>query len=214
MPCRRIHAVRAAAGRGRDVKAWYSVVAAARYRLRRARRRRGQSRTTCLAVSHGAPQLHAGVGKPGTRRLQRNAASPILPVRTCVRILLCAFDRPACSRRADRYGILLGFQLSPPPGSGSSVCVVGGGPPCSWCQRSQHHCSASWYACQTDRGRGVFGVVTAGGGGSPSDHGGMPSLAVESSMVLRGHRIVLAHCWRCWPGVMPGRHRRPRLGAS
>ena len=31
--------------------------------------------SACLAVSHGAPQLHAGVGKPGTRRLQRNAAS-------------------------------------------------------------------------------------------------------------------------------------------
>ena len=69
------------------------------YKLRRARWRRGQSTTTCLAVSHCAPQLQAGVGKPGTRRLQRKAAGPILPVRTWVRILVWAFDRPAWSRK-------------------------------------------------------------------------------------------------------------------
>ena len=169
-------------------------MAAARYRLHCTWRRCGQSRTTCLAVSHSTPQLHTSVGKPGTCHLQRNATSPILPVWTCVRILLCTFKRLACNWRADWYSILLGFQLSLPLGSGSSVCVVGGGPPCSWCQHSQHYCSASWYACQTDCRRGVFGVVTAGGGGGLSDHGGMLSLAVKSSMVLRGHRIVLAHC--------------------
>ena len=49
----------------------------------------------CLATSHCAPQLQAGVGKPGTHRLQRKAASPILPVRTCVRMLLWAFAKLA-----------------------------------------------------------------------------------------------------------------------
>ena len=49
----------------------------------------------CLAVSCCAPQLQAGVGKPGTCHLQRNAANPILPVRACVRMLLWAFEKPA-----------------------------------------------------------------------------------------------------------------------
>ena len=96
-------------------------------RLQHACCSRGQSITTCLAVSHCAPQLQASVGKSGTRCLQMKAASPILPVRTCVRMLLGAFDKPARSRRADRYGILSGFQLSPSPGSGSNSWVCGGG---------------------------------------------------------------------------------------
>ena len=64
--------------------------------------------------------------------------------------------------RADRYGILSGFQLSPPPGSGSSSWTFGGGPPWSSCHRSQHHCSASRRACQTVRGEVPAGGVTVG----------------------------------------------------
>ena len=132
------------------------------HRLRRTRCRRRHSKTTCLAVSHCAPQQQAGVGKPGTCRLQRTAASLILPVRGCVRMLLWALDRPARSRRVARYGILSGFQSSPPSGSGSSSWTRGGGPPWSSCHRSQHHCSDSKRACQTVRGRGG-----GGGGGRP-----------------------------------------------
>ena len=125
---------------------------------------RGQSKPTYLAVSCGDPQLQTGVGKPGTRCLQRNAASLILPVRTCIRTLLCAVDKLACSRRADQCSILSGLQLSPALGSRVNICVLDGRPPCSWCQGSQHYCSANWYACQTDRRKGVLEEATAGGG--------------------------------------------------
>ena len=165
------------------------------YRLRRTRCRRGHSRTTCLAVSHCAPQQQAGVGKPGTCRLQRKAASPILPVRICVKMLLWALDRPARSRRDARYGILSGFQPSPPPGSGSSSWIRGGGPPWSSCHLSQHHCSDSRRACQTVRGGVPGGGVTAGW---LSAHGGRPRDPLVDSSGRWGQRIDSAQRCRAW----------------
>lgn len=75
---------------------------------------------------------------------------------------------------------------------------------------SLHHCSASWHACQVDRGVMPRGVTFGG----LSAHGGVPNCPVVGSNPRWGQSIDLAHWCRDWPGVVPARRRRPRLGAS
>ena len=103
----------------------------------------GQSRMTCLAVSHCHPQEQASESTPGTWCWNRKAARLILPVRICVSRLLWGLGRLVWSWKvAALYGILSGFQ--PPPRSRLVSWRGGGGPPSSSFQWSQHHYSASW----------------------------------------------------------------------
>ena len=83
-------------------------------------------RITCSAVSHCHPQGHAGESKPGTRQRWRKVARPILPVRICVRMLVCAFGKPACSRSAAAWASCQA-STSPLLGRGQSSGLGGGG---------------------------------------------------------------------------------------
>ena len=78
----------------------------------------------CLPLPATAAGQGRGARDPST--CSKNAARLILLVRTWVRILLCAFERAACSWRSARYKISSSFPLLTPPGSGSRVREGGG----------------------------------------------------------------------------------------
>ena len=135
--------MRVVAAWGSEVSLWKSVDEVFCHSCLHSCEKWGQSKMTCLAVSHCHSQGQAGDPKLGTWHWCRKAASPILPVRIWVSRLLCGFGRLVCSwRDAALCGILLGFQ--PSPGSELVSWRRGGGSPSSSLQWSQHHGSASW----------------------------------------------------------------------